>query len=85
LPIAAAIAEVNAQAQEILRPLPPGIFPPLIIQYNAASVPVVLASLSSEQLPEQELNDWATASSAPSSSPFRVPPSRCPTAARCAS
>ena len=57
VPIAAAIAEVNAQAQEILRPLPPGIFPPLILQYNAASVPVVLASLSSEQLSEQELND----------------------------
>jgi len=29
----------------------------LIIQYNAASVPVLLASLSSDQLPEQELND----------------------------
>src|SRR5438128_850571 len=57
VPIAAAIAEVNAQAQQILRPLPPGIFPPLILQYNAASVPVVLASLSSDQLPEQELND----------------------------
>src|SRR5258706_3256800 len=57
VPIEAAIAEVNAQAQQILRVLPPGIFPPLIIQYNAASVPVVLASLSSEQLPEQELND----------------------------
>src|ERR1700682_6021943 len=36
VPIAAAIAEVNAQAQQILRPLPAGIFPPLIIQYNAA-------------------------------------------------
>src|SRR6266446_3372272 len=57
VPIEAAIAQVNAQAQQILRILPPGIFPPLIIQYNAASVPVVLASLSSEQLPEQELND----------------------------
>src|SRR2546425_9832847 len=57
VPIAAAIAEVNAQAQQILRPLPPGIVPPLILQYNAASVPVVLASLSSDQLPEQELND----------------------------
>ena len=37
--------------------LPPGIFPPLILQYNAASVPVLLASLSSDQLPEQQLND----------------------------
>src|SRR5437762_3496171 len=57
VPIAAAIAQVNAQAQEIVRVLPPGIFPPLIIQYNAASVPVLLASLSSDVLPEQELND----------------------------
>ncbi len=58
VPIEAAIAQVNAQAQQIVRALPPGIFPPLIIQYNAASVPVVLASLSSDQLPEQELNDF---------------------------
>ena len=55
--IEGAIAQVNAQAQQIVRVLPAGIFPPLIIQYNAASVPVVLASLSSDQLPEQELND----------------------------
>src|SRR2546425_7904226 len=57
VPIEAAIAQINAQAQQIVRALPPGIFPPLIIQYNAASVPVVLASLSSDQLPEQQLND----------------------------
>src|SRR3989475_1346966 len=58
VPIEAAIAQINAQAQQIVRVLPPGIFPPLIIQYNAASVPVVLASLSSDQLPEQQLNDY---------------------------
>src|SRR5262250_3088216 len=56
-PIEAAIAQVNAQAQQIVRQLPPGIFPPLIIQYNAASVPVVLASLSSDELADQEVND----------------------------
>ncbi len=59
VPIEAAIAQVNAQAQQIVRALPPGIFPPLILQYNAASVPVLLASLSSDQLSEQELNDLA--------------------------
>ena len=59
VPIEAAIAQVNAQAQQIIRVLPPGIFPPLILQYNAASVPVILASLSSDQLSEQELNDLA--------------------------
>src|SRR5256886_2474934 len=57
VPIEAAIAQVNAQAQQIVRVLPPGIFPPLIIQYNAASLPVLLASLSSDQLPEEQLND----------------------------
>src|ERR1700730_882694 len=57
VPIEAAIAQINAQAQQIVRALPPGIFPPQILQYNAASVPVLLASLSSDQLPEQELND----------------------------
>src|SRR2546422_10321197 len=60
VPIEAAIAQVNAQAQQIVRALPPGIFPPLIIQYDAASVPVLLASLSSDQLPEQELTALAT-------------------------
>src|SRR5207237_9931837 len=57
VPIEAAIAQVNAQAQQIIRVLPPGIFPPLILQYNAASVPVILASLSSDQLPAEQLND----------------------------
>src|SRR5205823_4512517 len=57
VPIAGANAQVNAQANQIVRHLPPGIFPPLIIQYNAASVPVVMASLSSDQLSEQQLND----------------------------
>jgi multidrug efflux pump subunit AcrB len=55
--IDAALAQVTAQAQQIVRALPPGIFPPQISQYNAASVPVLLASLSSDQLSEQELYD----------------------------
>src|ERR1700758_5408463 len=33
VPIAGAIAQVNAQAEQVVRVLPPGIFPPLIIQY----------------------------------------------------
>src|SRR5258705_7141011 len=57
VPIASAIAQVNAQANQVVRQLPPGIFPPLILQYNAASVPVLLASLSSDVLAEQQLND----------------------------
>ena len=55
----AAVAQVNAISETLLRPLPPGITPPLILQYNAASVPVLLLSLGSDTLPEQALNDLA--------------------------
>jgi multidrug efflux pump subunit AcrB len=57
VPIAGAIAQVNAMSQQVVRALPTGIFPPLILQYNAASVPVLLTSLASDRLSEQELND----------------------------
>jgi multidrug efflux pump subunit AcrB len=53
----AAVAQVTAICQTLIRPLPPGITPPLILQYNAADVPVVMLSLGSDQLSEQEIND----------------------------
>lgn len=37
--INAAIAQVTALCQAVTKPLPPGITPPLILQYNAADVP----------------------------------------------
>lgn len=55
----AAVAQINAISETLLRPLPPGITPPLILQYNASNVPVLLTSISSETIPEQELNDYA--------------------------
>ena len=53
-----AVAQVTSISQTLLRPLPPGITPPLIIQYNAADVPVIMLSLGSDQLSEQELWDY---------------------------
>ena len=53
----AAEAEVTALCQEILRPLPPGILPPLIIRYNAADVPVIQMGLGSKTLSQQEISD----------------------------
>src|SRR5256886_973729 len=53
VPIEAAIAQINAQAQQIVRALPPGIFPPLIIQYNAASVAGAPARLGKPRRPAQ--------------------------------
>jgi multidrug efflux pump subunit AcrB len=52
-------AQITAGSQAILRQLPPGTLPPLIINYNASTVPILQLSLSGPGLSEQELNDLA--------------------------
>ena len=52
-----AVAQITASAQTVLRLMPPGMQPPLIIQYNAASVPISQYSFSSSKMSEQELFD----------------------------
>ena len=54
-----ALAEVTAESQTILRTLPPGMTPPLIIRYSASSVPILQLSVTSKTLPEQQLFDYA--------------------------
>ncbi|HLK88298.1 MAG TPA: efflux RND transporter permease subunit [Polyangia bacterium] len=56
--IATAVAQVTAIAQTQLRQLPPGTTPPLILQYNASSVPIIQLGLSGEGMSEQQLNDY---------------------------
>src|ERR1051325_97644 len=51
------VAQVTAIAQTILRLLPPGQQPPLVIRYNASTVPILQYSVASPVLPEQELYD----------------------------
>jgi multidrug efflux pump subunit AcrB len=53
----AAIAQVTAISQTVLRQMPPGITPPLVMNYNASTVPILQLSLSSPTLAEQELTD----------------------------
>jgi multidrug efflux pump subunit AcrB len=50
-------AQVTAVSQTILRQLPPGTLPPLIINYSASSVPILQLGLSGNGLSEQQLND----------------------------
>jgi CzcA family heavy metal efflux pump len=50
-------AQVTAVSQTILRFLPPGALPPLIINYSASSVPILQLGLSGKGLSEQQLND----------------------------
>ncbi len=53
----AGVAQITAVSQTILRQMPPGITPPLIIQYNASTVPILQYGVSSKKLSEQEIFD----------------------------
>src|ERR1700689_5177167 len=52
-----AIAQVTAVSQTPLRTMPPGIFPPLVVQSDASSVPILQLGLSSGKLTQQQLYD----------------------------
>src|SRR6185437_7001489 len=54
-----AIAQVTAVSQTQVRQLPAGTTPPLVITYNASTVPILQLALSGKGLSEQELNDYA--------------------------
>ena len=58
--INAALAQVAAMSQTVLKQLPAGITPPTILSFDASSVPVVQIALSSNQLSETTLYDDAT-------------------------
>jgi multidrug efflux pump subunit AcrB len=55
-----AISEVIAEAQVGLKQFPPGITAPLVLSYDASSVPIVQLGLSGSGLSEQQLNDLGT-------------------------
>jgi len=57
--IQTALAQVVAISQVVVRNLPPGTTPPLVIQYSASSVPILQLGISSATSPEQKLNDYA--------------------------
>ncbi|HWV62997.1 MAG TPA: efflux RND transporter permease subunit, partial [Oxalicibacterium sp.] len=57
--IQTAIAQVTAVEQVIVKQMPPGTTPPLIIQYSASSIPVIQLGLSSKSMSEQALFDTA--------------------------
>jgi multidrug efflux pump subunit AcrB len=55
--IRTAMAQVTAVSQTALRQMPPGVVPPLIISYNASTVPIVQIATSSKTLSEQKVLD----------------------------
>src|SRR5271168_2472574 len=55
--IRTANAQVTAIAQTLIKAMPPGATPPLILNYSASTVPVLQVALSGEGLTEQNLAD----------------------------
>ena len=53
-----AIAQIVSASNAIRALMPAGIQPPVIVQYNASSVPVLQLSLSSDRMNEQQLYDY---------------------------
>ncbi len=53
-----AIAQIVSATNTIRALMPPGIQPPVVVQFNASSVPVLQLSLSSDTLSEQQLYDY---------------------------
>lgn len=57
--INAGLAEISSLTYSALRYLPQGIFPPVIIKFGAANLPIVLQTTSSDTLSEKEVRDLA--------------------------
>src|SRR6202171_6006779 len=53
-----AIAQIVSATNAIRALMPPGIQPPIVVQFNASSVPVLQISLTSDNLSEQQLYDY---------------------------
>jgi multidrug efflux pump subunit AcrB len=55
--IRTANAQVTAVSQTVLKQMPPNATPPLILNYNASTVPIIQLALSGSGLSEQQLQD----------------------------
>ncbi len=56
--IGTALSQVTAASQSIRALMPPGINPPVVVRFNASSVPILQVSLSSERMSEEEVYDY---------------------------
>lgn len=61
----AGLAEITSLTYSALRYLPQGVFPPIIIKFGAASLPIGTLTVSSETLGEKEVRDLAQRSLLP--------------------
>jgi multidrug efflux pump subunit AcrB len=58
--IANAIAQIESSTQTSIRSMPPGITPPLVLQFQASDVPIIQLAMSSQTMTPAEINDQAS-------------------------
>ena len=80
--INAALAEVSAMSQTVLKQMPPGVTPPTILSFNASSVPILQLALSSKNLPTRRSTTRRPASYVRNWRRSPAQQFRCPMAAR---
>jgi len=56
--IGAAISQISSVSSTLLRIVPPGMQPPVIVQFNASNIPVAQLTVSSKTLPEEQIFDY---------------------------
>ena len=56
--IGAAISQISSVSSTVLRLTPPGMQPPVIVQFNASNVPVAQLTAWSNTLPEEQIFDY---------------------------
>lgn len=54
-----ALGQITSVSQTILRRMPPGTSPPLVVRNNVSSTPVLMLVLSSDSLSDAQLHDYA--------------------------
>lgn len=55
--LGSAVAQITAISQTIIHAMPQGTQPPLVIQYDASTVPIIQLGVSGQGLSEQQLGD----------------------------
>src|SRR5215212_4246049 len=57
--VGVAMSQVTSVSQAIRQIMPPSVQPPIILRFNASSVPILQLSLSSDTLSESQVYDYA--------------------------
>jgi CzcA family heavy metal efflux pump len=58
--VEAGVAQITATSQSVLRVMPPNMFSPFVVRYNASSIPILQLAVSGDGISEQQIYDYGT-------------------------